>query len=111
MRQSGKDKISVFTFSLADKELDGFPNMVKEKIVVLVDELRDMGSLQYPHSRKLQGYDLYEMRLKEKEGIYRVIFCYTKVGVVILSGFKKKTQKTPIKEIRKALVRKDNISY
>ena len=103
--------MSVFTLSLADGELDVFPNSVKEKIAVLVDELRDMGSLQYPHSRKLQGYDLYEMRLKEKDGIYRVIYCYTKVGVVILSGFQKKTQETPIKEIRKALVRKDNISY
>ena len=101
MRQYGKDKISVFTLSLADKELEAFPNMVKEKIVVLVDELRDMGSLQYPHFRKLQGYDLYEMRLKEKDGIYRVIYCYTKVGVVILSGFRRKLRRLRLKRLRK----------
>lgn len=111
MRQCSRNNVPVFTLSLADKELEAFPNRVKEKIAVLVGELRDMGSLRYPHSRRLQGYDLYEMRLKEEDGIYRVIYCYTKVGVVILSGFKKKTQKTPIKEIKKALGRKDNISY
>jgi len=46
---------------------------------------------------------LFELRVKGREGIARVFYC-TKVGkrIVMLHGFVKKTQRTPIKELRKA---------
>lgn len=46
---------------------------------------------------------LWEIRVSADKGIFR-IFCFFDEGnlVVLLSGFQKKTQKTPKKEIRKA---------
>lgn len=48
--------------------------------------------------------DLFEIRTKHKNNIYRVFCCFDEGNVVVLfNGFQKKTQKTPIKEIEKAL--------
>ena len=46
---------------------------------------------------------LWEIRTQVGNNIYRVFCCFDKGNVVILfSGFQKKTQKTPKKEIEKA---------
>ena len=47
---------------------------------------------------------LYELRIEWSGNIYRIFFCFDKGNIVILfNGFQKKTQKTPEKEIKKAL--------
>ncbi len=47
---------------------------------------------------------LYELRLEYKSNIYRVFFIFDEGNVVVLfSGFQKKSQKTPMSEIEKAL--------
>lgn len=47
---------------------------------------------------------LYELRIEWQSNIYRIFFCYDEGTVVILfNGFQKKTQKTPHREIDKAL--------
>ena len=47
---------------------------------------------------------LYELRIEWQGNIYRLFFCYDEGQIVILfNGFQKKTQKTPEKEINKAL--------
>ena len=50
------------------------------------------------------GTDLYEIRVILGNNIFR-IFCFFDKGklVVLLNGFQKKTQKTPKREIEKAL--------
>ena len=46
---------------------------------------------------------LWEIRTQVGNNIYRVFCCFDKGNLVILfSGFQKKTQKTPKKEIEKA---------
>lgn len=52
---------------------------------------------------------LYELRLEYESNIYRVFFIFDEGNIVVLfNGFQKKTQKTPKKEINKALkIRKD----
>ncbi|MEM9339691.1 MAG: type II toxin-antitoxin system RelE/ParE family toxin, partial [Bacteroidota bacterium] len=53
----------------------------------------------------LKGKDgLYEVRVQVGNNIFR-IFCFFDKGqlVVLMNGFQKKTQKTPKKEIDKAL--------
>ncbi len=51
---------------------------------------------------------LYELRISYSGNIYRVFFIFDKGAVVILfNGFSKKTQKTPEREIKKALRIKD----
>ena len=96
--------------SNARKELSTFPISIRKDFGALIKELKAFGTLQYPDSRKLSGYNLFEMRVKKGE-IYRCIYCYIKDNIVILSAFKKKTQKTPLREIQKALRRKIKISF
>lgn len=47
---------------------------------------------------------LYEMRIQQGSDIYR-IFCFFDTGklVVLANGYQKKTQRTPKKEIDKAI--------
>ena len=46
---------------------------------------------------------LYEIRVMESGNIYRIFYCFDEdCLVILLSGFQKKTQKTPQKEIEKA---------
>ncbi|GFO74102.1 antitoxin [Bathymodiolus platifrons methanotrophic gill symbiont] len=56
-------------------------------------------NLGMPHTKPIEN-DLFELRVKSKEGIARVFFC-TKIGkrIIMLHVFIKKTQKTPKKEL------------
>lgn len=89
----------------AEREFEDFPLEVQTEYISLMNELGSFGKLEYPEGKKLRGYDLFEMRLK-MNGEYRAIYTYTPKGIVILSAFKKKSQKTPLREIEKALKRK-----
>ena len=54
--------------------------------------------------KKLKGTDgLWEIRVSANKGIFR-IFCFFDKGdlVVLINGFKKKTQKTPNRMIKTA---------
>ena len=47
---------------------------------------------------------LYELRTEYEGNIYRVFFIFDEGNLVVLfNGFQKKTQKTPVNEINKAL--------
>ncbi len=47
---------------------------------------------------------LYELRMEYNGNIYRVFFIFDEGQIVVLfNGFQKKTQKTPMEEIQKAL--------
>ena len=47
---------------------------------------------------------LYEIRVEYESNIYRIFCCFDKENVIILfNGFQKKSQKTPQKELEKAL--------
>ena len=53
----------------------------------------------------MTGYDgLFEIRVEYQSNIYRIFCCFDKGQLVVLfNGFQKKTQKTPKKEIEKAM--------
>ena len=53
----------------------------------------------------MSGTDgLYEIWIELQSNIYRVFCCFDKDNLVVLfNGFQKKTQKTPINELEKAL--------
>ena len=59
-------------------------------------------NLGMPHTRAMSD-GLFELRIKGKEGIARVFYC-TLVGqqIIMLHGFIKKSEKTPLKELRLA---------
>ena len=62
-------------------------------------------NLKAPYVKPLED-KLYELRIKDQKGIYRVIyFAHTGKEFIMLNGFIKKTQKTPKKEIELAKTR------
>ncbi len=62
-------------------------------------------NLKAPYVKPLED-KLYELRIKDQKGIYRIIyFAYTGQEFIMLNGFVKKTQKTPKKEIELAKTR------
>ncbi|WP_246593297.1 type II toxin-antitoxin system RelE/ParE family toxin [Photorhabdus akhurstii] len=68
--------------------------------------MREHGAnLGEPHTEAF-GNGLFELRLKGAEGIARVFYCtMIRHRIVMLHSFVKKTQKTPLKERRKAEIR------
>jgi phage-related protein len=93
----------------AKKEVLSLTKPIQKKFELLINELRTFGNLRYPDGKKLSNFDLFEMRIKKGE-IYRGIYCYQEDYIVILSFFKKKSQRTPQNEIQKALKRKYKIN-
>ena len=78
------------------------PIPVVSKILQLIDDLGQQGRMQPPQAKKVDDV-LFELRLKDSNKQYRVFYCYCVGNVIyILNGFIKKTQKTPVAEIRKA---------
>ena len=56
------------------------------------------------------GDGLFELRLKGAEGIARVFYCtLVDKRIVMLHSFVKKTQKTPVRELRTAQARMKEI--
>jgi phage-related protein len=106
MSQSVRKDILVL--SNARKELEDFNTEVREKFYELFEDLSYNGFLQYPDGKKLSGYDLFEIRVKRRN-IYRCLYCHYRDNIVILCAFKKKSQRTPRREIDKALGRKFNL--
>ena len=68
-----------------------------------LDLLEQLGvGIREPYVKHLEK-KLYEVRAKDRKGIYRIIyFAHTGKRFVLLHGFVKKTQKTPRKEIEMA---------
>ncbi len=54
--------------------------------------------------RIIEGSDgIYEIRVEVESNIYRIFCCMDEEALVVLfNGFQKKTQKTPLKEIKRA---------
>jgi phage-related protein len=78
---------------------------IQEKIEYVFKVLRTMDRIPQKFLTHIEGTDgLYEIRIKESSDIYRVFCCFDAGRIVILfNGFQKKSQKTPRKEIDKAL--------
>lgn len=78
---------------------------VKQKILwtfKVIEELDRIPEIYLKHLENTDG--LYEIRIQSGSDIYRVFCFFDENNLVVLEhGFKKKTQKTPTKEIVKAL--------
>ncbi len=78
---------------------------VKAKIIwtiELIEELERVPETYLKHIESTQG--LYEIRVKLGRDIFRILCFFDEDKLIVLtSGFQKKTQKTPKKEIEKAL--------
>lgn len=82
------------------------PHKLQSRYICLTERMLQYGpNLGLPHTQSF-GDGLFELRLKGAEGIARVFFCLLiNKQIMILHSFIKKTQKTPLKEIRVAKIR------
>jgi len=86
------------------ENLQKWPTGIKAKFTWIVELLEELGpnEIGMPHIKTL-GHGLFEIRAKGNEGIGRAFFCISKERVmIILSGFIKKSQKIPLREVKLA---------
>ncbi len=83
--------------------VDSLDDDAAAKVDAMIDRLRTFGT-QMPGKfvTKLTG-DIFELRVKHFDRIFRVLFFYQPGRLIVLtSGFQKQTQKTPPGEITRA---------
>ncbi len=86
---------------------------VKEKILWTFMVIQTVDKIPTEYFKHMEGTSgLYEIRVQFGNDIFR-IFCFFDEGklVVLTNGFQKKTQKTPKKEIEKALKIKEEYEF
>ncbi|OGH18605.1 MAG: hypothetical protein A2868_02470 [Candidatus Levybacteria bacterium RIFCSPHIGHO2_01_FULL_40_15b] len=94
-------KKNIFVDRNAEKELREFSEEVQLEFEAYFKILEFEGKLDFPQVKKITK-DLFEIRVKLK-GEYRGFYAYVgKLDIVILHFFRKKTQKTPIKDLELA---------
>lgn len=88
--------------------LQTLPPKLRAKSLRDIDLLEEFGyDLREPHVKPIQG--IYELRVKFASDIARIFyFAFVNDTFVLLHGFKKKTMRTPQREIDIALKRKED---
>ena len=93
-------------------DLDLWPVGIHADFIRLTGLMEDHGAdLRLPHSRAM-GDGLFELRGKGGEGIGRAFYC-TMIGrqIVILHSLIKKTQETPLADLRLARKRLKQVKH
>ena len=77
---------------------------VQDKIVKILDIIEHLDRIPESYLKYISETDgLYEIRVQLGRRIFRIFCFFDGINVVILlTGFQKKTQKTPTKEIQRA---------
>lgn len=83
---------------------------IRAKYAGMIDFLEKYGQFLIGKYTKKLMKNLYELRITGKEQI-RVFYSIQQRKIILLHAFKKKTQKTPLKEIKIAISRLDRISH
>lgn len=78
---------------------------VQDKIIKVLDILENVERVPISYLKYIEGTNgLFEVRVQFGSNIFRIFCCFDGNRLVVLfSGFQKKTQKTPKKEIDRAL--------
>ncbi len=78
---------------------------VRDKIIKVLDIIEQLDRVPTSYLRRIEGTNgLFEVRVQLGNNIFR-IFCFFDGNkfVILLTGFQKKTQKTPTDEIKRAV--------
>ena len=84
------------------KEIQEFPEGVREDLADALARLDEGQNLSMPLSRPMPsiGSGVHELRFRDRQGIYRVIYFIKRSREIwLLHAFKKKTQATPQEKI------------
>ena len=78
---------------------------VQDKIIKILDILETVERVPITYLKYIEGTNgFFEVRVQLGSDIFRIFCCFDGNRLVVLfSGFQKKTQKTPTKEIERAL--------
>jgi len=89
------------------KELD---TGIKTKFKYVFELIRQVEIVPKKFLAPIIGYEgLFEIKVEYQSNIYRVFCCFDEGKLIVLfNGFQKKTQKTPVKEIKKAMRLKED---
>lgn len=105
MTKKQKQRSIIFYKSYFDSFFKEQKQKVKDKIIWTFDLIEELQRVPEMYLKHIENTDsLFEIRIQHGSDIFR-IFCFFDQGqlVVLANGFQKKTQKTPKKEIEKAL--------
>jgi hypothetical protein len=88
-----------------DPEVEKFIYSLEKQTIAktlrTIDLLERFGfNLGMPHSKKMPG-NLFELRIRGQQEV-RIFYCFHKDQIHLLSGFVKKSRKTPQRELLKA---------
>jgi phage-related protein len=100
----------VFVLEAAAEFLRGLEPKLRAKALRTIELLRQFGpQLPMPHSRRIAGHDLYELRTRFGSNISRMFYFHHSGRLyVVSSGFVKKTDRTSRQEIERAARLKDS---
>lgn len=86
-----------------EKLVRNLPQSLAARYLRLTDLMVEFGAdLGMPHTRPMKG-GLFELRIQGKEGIARIFYCtVVRRRIVMLYGFIKKSQKTPVRHLETA---------
>jgi len=94
-----------------EKFIFGLEKIVLAKTLRTIDLLEHFGpELGMPHSKKIRG-QLFELRVRGRQEV-RLLYVFHKNSITILSGFIKKQQRIPLRELilaEQKLLTLDNI--
>lgn len=83
--------------------LDTLEHSSQSKILRIFHNIQEYGlDSAIPHIKKLSGTPFWEIRILGKDSIRVIYVVPAKFQVLVLHGFKKKTQRTPLKELETA---------
>jgi phage-related protein len=89
------------------KAVSRFPKEVRRELGYLLYRLQQGDTLTMPHCRPMPtvATGVCELRVKGKDGQYRLFyFAVSKQGIFAIHAFKKKSQKTPKRDLDQARV-------
>lgn len=100
-----KKRQIIFFKSYFDEFFNPLNEKVKEKIDYVLYLITVAERIPKKFFKYLEGADgLFEIRIEFQSNIFRIFCCFDEGCLVVLfNGFQKKSQKTPLKEIDKAL--------
>lgn len=105
MNDKGKHRRVIFYKEYFQEFFLKQKDKVKDKIIWTLNLIEELERIPETYLKHLENTDgLFEIRVQQGSDIFR-IFCFFDEGklVVLANGFQKKTQKTPKREIERAL--------
>ena len=105
MDNKQKIRITIFCKDYFDEFFIKQRDKVKDKIIWTLELIQELERVPETYLKHIENTDgLYEIRIQQGSDIFR-IFCFFDQGqlIILANGFQKKTQKTPKKEIEKAI--------